>query len=156
MGNIRPCKVKFGRIGLCRGRFLETTSVKMNDGHATKELVEFDHQSVQMNDGRATKGLVEFNHHMWDEQKEVLDGVAGECKRLSKEDKLRINEDTEDINCEFIELVEAQAVLPRQQGPVIHWERFLPLRSLKVLLVEDDASTCHVVSALLRNCSYEG
>lgn len=42
------------------------------------------------------------------------------------------------------------------QGPIIRWERFLPLRSLKVLLVENDDSTRQVVSALLRNCSYEG
>ncbi|KAK8463901.1 hypothetical protein PHAVU_011G070700 [Phaseolus vulgaris] len=41
------------------------------------------------------------------------------------------------------------------QGPVICWERFLPVRSIKVLLVEDDDSTCHVVRALLRNCNYE-
>ncbi|KAK1320217.1 Two-component response regulator-like PRR73 [Acorus calamus] len=43
----------------------------------------------------------------------------------------------------------------QQQGSVVSWERFLPLRSLKVLLVENDDSTRHVVSALLRNCSYE-
>lgn len=42
------------------------------------------------------------------------------------------------------------------QGPVIQWDRFLPFRSLNVLLVEDDDSTRHVVSALLRNCSYQG
>ncbi|KAK1257195.1 Two-component response regulator-like PRR73 [Acorus gramineus] len=43
----------------------------------------------------------------------------------------------------------------QQQGSVVSWERFLPLRSLKVLLVENDDSTRHVVTALLRNCSYE-
>ena len=42
------------------------------------------------------------------------------------------------------------------QGSMIRWERFLPIQSLKVLLVENDDSTRHVVSALLRNCSYEG
>lgn len=42
------------------------------------------------------------------------------------------------------------------QGSVVQWDRFLPIRSLKVLLVENDDSTRHVVSALLRNCSYEG
>ena len=40
--------------------------------------------------------------------------------------------------------------------PVIRWERFLPQYQLRVLLVEDDDSTRHVVTALLRNCSYEG
>ncbi|XWS74224.1 hypothetical protein CRYUN_Cryun02cG0197500 [Craigia yunnanensis] len=38
---------------------------------------------------------------------------------------------------------------------MIHWERFLPFGSIKVLLVENDDLTRHVVSALLRNCSYE-
>lgn len=41
------------------------------------------------------------------------------------------------------------------QAPAIRWERFLPQRQLRILLVEDDDSTRHVVSALLRNCSYE-
>ncbi|XP_052734514.1 two-component response regulator-like APRR3 isoform X2 [Vigna angularis] len=41
------------------------------------------------------------------------------------------------------------------QGPVICWDRFLPVRSIKVLLVEDDDSTRHVVRALFCNCSYE-
>lgn len=36
------------------------------------------------------------------------------------------------------------------------WEAFLPRGSLRVLLVEDDDSTRHVVAALLRNCGYEG
>jgi hypothetical protein len=35
-------------------------------------------------------------------------------------------------------------------------ESFLPQGHVKVLLVEDDDSTRHVVSALLRNCKYEG
>ncbi|CAM6023767.1 unnamed protein product [Sphagnum balticum] len=35
------------------------------------------------------------------------------------------------------------------------WESFLPQHHVKVLLVEDDDATRHVVSALLRNCNYE-
>lgn len=35
------------------------------------------------------------------------------------------------------------------------WESFLLKRNLKVLLVEDDDATRHVVGALLRNCNYE-
>ncbi|KAA8534314.1 hypothetical protein F0562_031859 [Nyssa sinensis] len=106
-------------------------------------------RGVRMNDnGPTTKGLAKLNHHTRDEQKEVRGGVAGEGQGLSEEDESGINEDAD-----------AQAVLPRlqqePQGPVIRWERFLPLRSLKVLLVENDVSTRHVVSALLRNCSYE-
>lgn len=43
-----------------------------------------------------------------------------------------------------------------QQRRVIRWERFLPRRSLRVLLVEPDDSTRHIVTALLRKCSYHG
>ncbi|CAM0145172.1 unnamed protein product [Urochloa decumbens] len=42
-----------------------------------------------------------------------------------------------------------------QQGQTIRWERFLPVKTLRVLLVEDDDSTRQVVSALLRKCCYE-
>jgi pseudo-response regulator 7 len=35
------------------------------------------------------------------------------------------------------------------------WESFLLQCNLRVLLVEDDDSTRHVVGALLRNCNYE-
>eukprot|EP00262_Sarcandra_glabra_P011685 TRINITY_DN2860_c0_g3_i1.p1 TRINITY_DN2860_c0_g3~~TRINITY_DN2860_c0_g3_i1.p1 ORF type:complete len:784 (-),score=154.20 TRINITY_DN2860_c0_g3_i1:189-2540(-) len=38
---------------------------------------------------------------------------------------------------------------------VIRWERFLPRRFLRVLLVEYDDSTRHIVAALLRKCSYQ-
>lgn len=42
------------------------------------------------------------------------------------------------------------------QGSMVRWERFLHVRSIKVLLVENDDSTRHVVTALLRNSNYEG
>ncbi|TVU47470.1 hypothetical protein EJB05_07073 [Eragrostis curvula] len=41
------------------------------------------------------------------------------------------------------------------QGPTIQWESFLPVKTLRVLLVEDDDSTRQVVGALLRKCCYE-
>ncbi|XP_042473135.1 two-component response regulator-like APRR3 isoform X1 [Zingiber officinale] len=43
---------------------------------------------------------------------------------------------------------------PSSERQVIRWEKFLPRRSLRVLLVEQDDSTRHIVSALLRKCSY--
>jgi pseudo-response regulator 7 len=43
-----------------------------------------------------------------------------------------------------------------QTGMKVNWQSFLPQAHVKVLLVEDDDSTRHVVSALLRNCNYEG
>jgi len=112
--------------------------------------------------GPATNGLLEPNHRIRDEQKEVRNGIVTNGHGLSEEDESRINEDTEDPKFGPKELVRPQAVhqRPQQQhqgpqGPVVCWERFLPVRSLKFLLVENDDSTRHVVSALLRNCSYE-
>ncbi|KAJ4871876.1 pseudo-response regulator 5 [Raphanus sativus] len=37
---------------------------------------------------------------------------------------------------------------------LVKWERFLPKIALRVLLVEADDSTRHIISALLRKCSY--
>ncbi|KAM7258287.1 hypothetical protein ACFE04_014028 [Oxalis oulophora] len=51
--------------------------------------------------------------------------------------------------------VAIQVSQQQQQGSVIRWDRFLPIRSLKVLLVENDDSTRQVVNALLHNCSYQ-
>ena len=105
-----------------------------------------------------TNGSAELNHHKRNELKQVRDGGAFNGQRLSDEDESRINEDVN--SGRKIELVVLQDVVkrthPQAQGPLVQWERFLPVRSLKVLLVEDDDCTRHVVSALLRNCSYEG
>lgn len=38
---------------------------------------------------------------------------------------------------------------------IVTWEKFLPRRSLRVLVVEGDDSSRQIVSALLRNCSYQ-
>lgn len=120
---------------------------------------------VQMNNSvPVTKGLVELNHHNQDEDKEIRDWAMGEGQGLSEEDESRINEDEEEVNDRQIGVVQdlvhkpadQQKLQQKPQGPLVHWERFLPRRSLKVLLVENDDSTRHVVSALLRNCGYEG
>ncbi|KAL4576549.1 hypothetical protein LXL04_012645 [Taraxacum kok-saghyz] len=52
---------------------------------------------------------------------------------------------------------ESNQVAPPQQlqGSLVHWERFLHVRSIKVMLVEDDDCTRQIVTALLRNCNYE-
>ncbi|WMV25654.1 hypothetical protein MTR67_019039 [Solanum verrucosum] len=118
-------------------------------------------RSVRMDsNGPPTKRLVELNRHsIQDGQNGVRGGITGDGQGLSEEDESRINEDVEGGNETQRNLVQVQAVLQTQQqqppGPLVRWERFLPLRSLKVLLVENDDSTRHVVSALLRNCSYE-
>ncbi|KAF5175966.1 Two-component response regulator-like prr73 [Thalictrum thalictroides] len=106
------------------------------------------------------KELAEQNYHHRYEHREVRDGIVGEGQGLSEEDESKINEVAKDVNVIGREVaLLPQASLQKQQqqpaGSVVRWERFLPLRSLKVLLVENDDSTRHVVSALLRNCSYE-
>ncbi|PWA86718.1 CCT domain-containing protein [Artemisia annua] len=99
-----------------------------------------------------TKGLAELNHHTRVELKEVRNGAGFDGRGLSEEDESRINEDVRHIGS-----VQMHDGLHRQQhqGSLVQWERFFPSKSLKVLLVEDDDSTRHVVSALLRNCGYE-
>lgn len=104
------------------------------------------------------KSSTELNYHNRKELKEVRDGDGFNGLRLSEEDESRINE--VDNGSRRVELVKPRDVgqrqYPQPQGSLVQWEMFLPLRSLKVLLVEDDDCTRHVVSALLRNCSYEG
>lgn len=75
-----------------------------------------------------------------------------------EESNLKINGVVEQVNSGFEAANHVSDVPEKQQpqGSVIQWEDFLPRRSLKIMLVEDDDSTRHVVSALLRNCSYEG
>ncbi|OMO91401.1 hypothetical protein COLO4_18397 [Corchorus olitorius] len=98
---------------------------------------------------------------MCQEQKEARNGLVSEGQGLgsSEEDESRIVERNVNLNDGSLVTIEAndRSQLPQQQpqGSMIRWERFLPIRSLKVLLVENDDSTRHVVSALLRNCSYE-
>ncbi|KAJ6801304.1 two-component response regulator-like PRR73 [Iris pallida] len=108
--------------------------------------------------GATSKGPVDLNYDRRDGHKRVSDAV-------SEEEESRINESNGDINDGHRRAATARTIVrpppqqppPPQQlsGPVVHWERILPFRTLKVLLVENDDSTRQVVSALLRNCSYE-
>nr|CAD1841967.1 unnamed protein product [Ananas comosus var. bracteatus] len=109
-------------------------------------------------EGVVHKGLAELNRHVLNEPKEVRNGVVREGHGLSEEDESRINE-AEDMQYDHARdsafLGQEGDSQKQQKGPIIQWERFLPVRTLKVLLVENDDSTRHVVSALLRNCGYE-
>lgn len=118
------------------------------------------------NNRPGTKGVAEENRHKNDENKHMRDGVTGNGQELAEEDALQINEDVEGAlkrkkveEIQVQDFVQGHSVIPRLQQqseePLVHWERFLPLRSLKVLLVEYDDSTRQVVGALLRNCGYE-
>ncbi|KAI4304667.1 hypothetical protein MLD38_040144 [Melastoma candidum] len=97
--------------------------------------------------------------HIRHERHEMTNGVLSNGQYLgsSEEDDSRPNGIVEDGNSgsgaetHGCNGYQAQP----QQGPVIRWERFLPVKSVKVLLVENDDSTRQVLSALLRNCGYE-
>ncbi|XP_009342034.1 two-component response regulator-like APRR7 isoform X1 [Pyrus x bretschneideri] len=102
------------------------------------------------------KQLLELDHRSWEgEGKRGNNGVEDEERRLVEEDESKSNGRAGDVKGRQGGAVQAQTVTQQPQGSTVCWERFLPLRSLKVLLVEYDDCTRHVVTALLRNCSYE-
>lgn len=109
--------------------------------------------SVDSDEGRQ---LLELNHRSWDGKERVKNGVVDEEGRLVEEDESKSNGIAGDVNGGQGGGVQVQAVKQQPQGSTVCWERFLHVRSLKVLLVEYDDCTRHVVTALLRNCSYEG
>lgn len=99
---------------------------------------------------------------MCHEQKEARHGVVrdGQGSGSTGENRSRIVERTLNVNNGSLEAIEVHDVseIPQQQprGTMIRWERFLPFRTIKVLLVENEDLTRHLVSAVLQNCSYEG
>ncbi|KAI9154500.1 hypothetical protein LWI28_027172 [Acer negundo] len=109
-------------------------------------------------DGNRDKELQELNQRLQDENERGGNRVGGEEQDVVNDDQLKDHNIAEDVKDQGGGAVQASAVLqmPQQQpqGAMV-WERFLHLRSLKVLLVEKDDSTRQVVAALLRNCSYE-
>ncbi|XP_048139357.1 two-component response regulator-like PRR73 [Rhodamnia argentea] len=110
---------------------------------------------------------VEQSIHMHHEQNGGTNGNMHEeqCRNSSEEDNSKSNDVTEYGNvCPSLDIqahdgfqVQAQQPQGPQQphGPTVLWETFLPIKTVKVLLVENDDSTRQVVSALLRNCGYE-
>ncbi|KAI4340398.1 hypothetical protein MLD38_025237 [Melastoma candidum] len=112
------------------------------------------------NNGQDDEGAsVGEGYHVRQEIHDMTNGVLsnGQCLGSSEEDDSRPNGVVEDGNSgsgaetHGYNGYQAQP----QQGPVILWERFLPVKSVKVLLVENDVSTRQVLSALLQNCGYE-
>ncbi|CAB4314800.1 unnamed protein product [Prunus armeniaca] len=106
-------------------------------------------------DSDEDRQLLELNHRSWDGKERVKNGVVDEEGRLVEEDESKSNGIAGDVNGGEGGGVQVQAVKQQPQGSTVCWERFLHVRSLKVLLVEYDDCTRHVVTALLRNCSYE-
>ncbi|KAJ0978186.1 hypothetical protein J5N97_013660 [Dioscorea zingiberensis] len=120
-------------------------------------------KNIQMNSGGTGNEVpMEANHKMHNGPKDVK-GVDVERQGILEEDETKLNELTEDVKMDHggdIGLLDYETIVQKQPpppplGPIVHWERFLPVRSLNVLLVEYDDSTRQLVSALLRNCSYE-
>lgn len=114
-------------------------------------------------DHSGDKDLRELYNQLSNENKKIKDGVVSVEQNVVVEDySSKVNSISGNVKDGHGGALQAPAVLqisqqqPQSQGPTVCWERFLHLRSLKVLLVENDDSTRHVVTALLRNCSYEG
>lgn len=95
-----------------------------------------------------------------DEDRRVEDGIVCEGQNASADVELKVESVSKDVNDEGRRALQAQGALQVQQqqsqSGTICWERFLHVTSIKVLLVESDDSTRHIVTALLRNCNYEG
>uniref|UniRef100_A0A7N1A4Y1 Uncharacterized protein n=1 Tax=Kalanchoe fedtschenkoi TaxID=63787 RepID=A0A7N1A4Y1_KALFE len=107
--------------------------------------------------GSSAKGFVELNQLKGAEQTNCRDGDSKDGNGLSEEDESRISKDNGGGKCKDIILAgtDSRSAYQQPQGSNIRWDRIIPIGSIKVLLVENDESTRHVVSALLRNCSYE-
>ncbi|PPD81111.1 hypothetical protein GOBAR_DD21947 [Gossypium barbadense] len=86
-------------------------------------------------------------------------GVVAEELGTLEGDDLKVDKIAQNVKDCHTGVVRTPAVLQiQQQQPQSAsgcWERFLHQASIKVLLVENDDSTRHVVAALLRNCRYE-
>ncbi|CAK8571537.1 unnamed protein product [Lathyrus sativus] len=91
----------------------------------------------------------ELTQSLRDGKSNLKTGVAGEG------DEVKCNGVAEEVKVGEGGNRESSSVQYQSQGAIICWERFLHIRSLKVLLVEYDDCTRHIVTALLRNCSYE-
>jgi len=145
-------------------RYVDGSNVQKGSGTMhNKEVVRPKNMQVRP-DAEGNNRLAEMNRNGRQDQKEARGGIMGDGQELSEQDESRDDDGMIDVGDGDWHLADANLLsrrLPHQQPPqpqgsVIRWERFLPQRCLKVLLVENDDSTRQVVSALLRNCSYEG
>ncbi|KAL0309779.1 UNVERIFIED_CONTAM: Two-component response regulator-like APRR7 [Sesamum radiatum] len=95
-----------------------------------------------------------------DENKGIEEGVLGERQSSNPVSALNVDAANQSEKHGATSGLQGPSILQVQQqqqtqGSVVCWERFLHVRSIRVLLVENDDSTRHVVTALLRNCNYE-
>ncbi|KAL6521016.1 Two-component response regulator-like [Orobanche gracilis] len=93
------------------------------------------------------------------EDKDIEDGVLGERRSSVRVGKSKADAGSQGVKHVASIRFQGSGILQVQQqtaqGSVVYWERFLHVRSVHVLLVENDDSTRHVVTALLRKCNYE-
>ncbi|XVF07991.1 hypothetical protein REPUB_Repub06bG0186800 [Reevesia pubescens] len=110
-------------------------------------------------DSEGDKRLRELNHRLYDGNKRITNGVVAEEHATLERDDLKVNRIAPNVKDGHDGAVQAPAVrqMPQQQpqNMMCCWQRFLHLTTVTVLLVENDDSTRHVVTALLRNCCYE-
>lgn len=142
-------KVKF--------RYVDASNVQKGSSTMRNEEVVRPKNMQVRPDAEGDNRLAEMNRHGRHDPNEARGVNMGDGQELSEQDESRDDEgmlDIGDANILSRRSVHHQQP-PQPQGSVIRWERFLPQRCLKVLLVENDVSTRQVVSALLRNCSYE-
>lgn len=106
-------------------------------------------------EGDGDKDLVELEKKALHDidKKGVENGTAGNRLGMLEGGQSRLKRVGQEVEDNGVERVVQQPQL--SQGVAVFWERFLHVRSVRVLLVENDDSTRHVVAALLRNCSYE-
>nr|XP_043631673.1 two-component response regulator-like APRR7 isoform X2 [Erigeron canadensis] len=111
--------------------------------------------------GGGSKGVQQVDDRVKSECQRDVNGFVGNGPGLQEDNELRSSKvDSKEQNG-FNQVAlhgnappQAPPQLP--QGSLVHWEKFLHVRSIKVLLVENDDCTRHIVTALLRNCNYEG
>ncbi|KAI3793660.1 hypothetical protein L1987_36280 [Smallanthus sonchifolius] len=123
-----------------------------------QEVICAGHVSMTSSQG-GSKGFQQVNNHVKAEYQRDVNGFvgngvgsqAGEERRTGK-----IDENGQDGSQVAVQgNAAAQGPQQQPQGSLVHWERFLHVRSIKVMLVENDDCTRHIVTALLRNCNYE-
>lgn len=95
-----------------------------------------------------------------DEDEETGNRLVHEVKNVVKDREFEVETVNVDVQGGGVGTLQAKVLQLQHQEQtrevVNGWERFLHVTSIKVLLVENDDSTRHIVTALLRNCKYEG
>lgn len=107
-----------------------------------------------------SKELQHVNNPVNAEYQRDVNGFVGNVSGSQAGEEPRTSKIDENWQDGYQVAVQGNAAVqgPQQQpqGSLVHWERFLHVRSIKVMLVENDDCTRHIVTALLRNCNYEG